>query len=270
MTLRRKLGGFSAAIGFNPLTTMNYFRGLPYYLRESANFRKKFASSESAKSFVLRRSVSFSGDRFAEAGSIRGHYFTQDLFVARRIFETKPERHIDVGSRIDGFVAHVAAFREIDVLDVRYLEVADSNLHFHQVDLMNLEPRWFESTDSLSCLHALEHFGLGRYGDPIDPDGWLKGLSSLHKILKPGGTLYLSVPTGITQRVEFNSQRVFSLEHLTPVLTKLFIVQKVTHLSSAGQLTPLQLEGRYTFKRHDASEFDCSIWELERPGVNAP
>ncbi len=269
MTFKRKLVGVAAAVGFNPLTTLNFLRGLPYYLRESFIFRRKFASSNSSDNFILRHSVSFSGDRFAEAGTTKGHYFGQDLFVARRVFAANPKRHIDVGSRIDGFVAHVASFREIDVLDVRDLSVADSNIHFHQADLMNLDASWDETTDSLSCLHALEHFGLGRYGDPIDPDGWLKGLTSLKRILKPGGTLYLSVPTGVTQRIEFNSQRVFSVEHLLPVLSKMFIVHKVTHLSSAGQLTPLQLEGLHTSKPYDVSEFDCSIWELERSGANA-
>jgi hypothetical protein len=55
------------------------------------------------------------------AGVAKGHYFHQDLLVAKYIFEAKPERHIDVGSRVDGFVAHVASFREIEVLDVRPL-----------------------------------------------------------------------------------------------------------------------------------------------------
>jgi hypothetical protein len=63
----------------------------------------------------------------------------------------------------------------------------------------------------VSCLHALEHFGLGRYGDPVDPDGWLNGLKSLATVVNEGGLLYLSVPIGI-QRIEFNAHRVFSPE----------------------------------------------------------
>ncbi|MBV5330073.1 MAG: DUF268 domain-containing protein, partial [Chlorobium sp.] len=47
--------------------------------------------------------------------------------------------------------------------------------------------------DSLSCLHALEHFGLGRYGDPIDPHGYADGLRNMVKILRQGGLFYLSV-----------------------------------------------------------------------------
>jgi hypothetical protein len=62
--------------------------------------------------------------------------------------------------------------------------------------------------DSLSCLHALEHFGLGRYGDPIDPSGFERGLCNMASLLTKGGIFYLSVPIGI-DRVEFNANRVF-------------------------------------------------------------
>ena len=113
-----------------------------------------------------------------------------------------------MGSRIDGFVAHVATFREIEVLDVRPLEpTAHANIRFRQADLMGEVDAGI--TDSLSCLHALEHFGLGRYGDPIDPHGHIKGVENLIKMLKPGGTLYISFPIGRGDEVHFNAHRVF-------------------------------------------------------------
>jgi len=60
-------------------------------------------------------------DYYDNAGSASGHYFHQDLLVASFIFKKNPSRHIDIASRIDGFVAHVASFRKIDVMDVRDL-----------------------------------------------------------------------------------------------------------------------------------------------------
>ena len=65
-----------------------------------------------------------------------------------------------------------------------------------------------EYCDSLSCLHALEHFGLGRYNDAIDPNGFERGLINMSRLLKNFGIFYLSVPIGIA-RVEFNAHRVF-------------------------------------------------------------
>ena len=46
------------------------------------------------------------------SGTAKGHYFHQDLLVAQYIFKNKPKKHVDVGSRVDGFVAHVASFLE--------------------------------------------------------------------------------------------------------------------------------------------------------------
>ena len=57
-------------------------------------------------------------------------------------------------------------------------------------------------------MHTLEHIGLGRYGDPIDPWGWVKGMEELQRVLAPGGRLYFSVPIG-KERVEFNAHRIF-------------------------------------------------------------
>ena len=110
-------------------------------------------------------------DYSANAGSYIGHYFHQDLLVAKFIYEKSPKRHIDIGSRMDGFVAHVAAFREIEVVDVRPLSRSKhENIKFTQVDFMKPQED-LGKADSVSCLHAIEHFGLGRYTDPNDVNG---------------------------------------------------------------------------------------------------
>ncbi len=65
------------------------------------------------------------------AGVAGGQYFHQDLLVAHFVANKKPRRHIDVGSRIDGFVAHIASFRSIDVLDIRDLpDTGHENIRF--------------------------------------------------------------------------------------------------------------------------------------------
>lgn len=145
-----------------------------------------------------------------DASGSLGAYFYQDRLVASWIHEANPTRHVDVGSRIDGFVGNVSVFREIDVIDIRPQPMRVPNVRFHQLDLMAALPDvWRECTDSLSCLHTIEHFGLGRYGDPLDPDGHLKGLSQLKNMVARGGLLYLSTPVG-EERIEFNAHRVFA------------------------------------------------------------
>lgn len=145
-----------------------------------------------------------------QAGSASGHYFHQDLLVASQIYKASPARHIDIGSSIDGLVAHVASFRKIEVMDVRKLnDTGHENIVFYQADLMDPNNARQNITDSLSCLHAIEHFGLGRYGDPIDPDGHKKGFINLLRMLQPEGTLYISFPIGMANAVYFNAHRIF-------------------------------------------------------------
>ena len=143
------------------------------------------------------------------AGTMNGHYFHQDLLVASMVFEDNPKRHIDVGSRIDGFVAHLASFRKVEVLDVRPMPKSEHiNLEFRQANLM--ETYGTEVTDSLSCLHAIEHFGLGRYGDPIMINGDLNGIESLIKMVKNKGRFYISFPVSKRDEVHFNAHRVYN------------------------------------------------------------
>ncbi len=156
-------------------------------------------------------------DRTATAGAVDPHYFTQDIHVARKILNAAPERHVDVGSRIDGFVSHLAVFREIDVIDLRpEPPKLDPNIRFTQGDLMCPSDDLRELTSSLSCLHTLEHLGLGRYGDKVDPNGYKTGLETLISMLRSNGTLYVSTPIGRPQ-VVFNAHRIFAPEEFVEV-----------------------------------------------------
>jgi hypothetical protein len=67
-----------------------------------------------------------------------------------------------------------------------------------------------EITDSISCLHAIEHFGLGRYGDKLDPNGYIAGFNNILKMLKPKGIMYISFPISRNNQTHFNAHRIFS------------------------------------------------------------
>lgn len=171
----------------------------------------KYQRLNSTPAFRLRLTEAFPilTDRHASAGHAEGHYFHQDLWAARKIFEARPQLHIDVGSRVDGFVAHVLTFMPVTVIDIRSLVSKIAGLTYLQDDATSLAMLGDDSVSSLSSLHAAEHFGLGRYGDPIDPDACFKFMASLQRVLAPAGKLYFSVPVG-RERVEFNAHRVFS------------------------------------------------------------
>ncbi|CAI8271842.1 MAG: Uncharacterised protein [Gammaproteobacteria bacterium] len=147
-------------------------------------------------------------DRSDTAGSARGHYFLQDIWAAQRVMAFRPDEHVDVGSRVDGFVAHTVSFcPKVTYVDIRPIATGVANLFGVEGTVCDL-PYKDGSVRSLSCLHVIEHIGLGRYGDPMDPDGWLKGLSELQRALAPGGQLLLGTPCG-RSRVVFHAHRVF-------------------------------------------------------------
>ena len=198
--LRRLYWILSEQLGMDPRKAWRSLRGLPRYLRGLQQFRATYRDRLSLTPCLH--------DWHAEGGATSNEYFWQDLVVARMVFAARPRKHVDIGSRIDGFVAHIASFREVEVFDVRPVTSTIPGIVFRQADLMRPVDGLVEYCDSLSCLHALEHFGLGRYGDPIDPDGYRAGLTNMARILAAGGTLYLAVPVGVP-RVEFNANRVF-------------------------------------------------------------
>jgi SAM-dependent methyltransferase len=202
-------------------------------------------------------------DKDEKGGVASGHYFHQDVLVARKIFEAKPNRHVDVGSRMDGFVAHVASFREIEVFDIRPVETTTKNIRFVQADFMDSKFPFANYTPSLSCLHALEHFGLGRYGDRIDKNGHLKGFGNLHACLGPGGILYFSVPIG-PLRIEFNAHRVFSLRYLLEMFKGKFDAISFSFVDDAGNLKEdVALTGDVV-DTNAGCRYGCGIFELKK------
>jgi hypothetical protein len=194
----------SAQLGIDIRRFFYFFRGLPRYLLDFIRFRSGY-NGELAFVPCLH-------DWYEEGGATKNEYFWQDFLVARMICAANPEKHVDIGSRVDGFITHVASFREIEVFDIRPMTTRIPNVLFRQADLMR-SCELVDYCDSLSCLHALEHFGLGRYGDPIDPQGAERGFTNMARMLKENGVFYLSVPVGMA-RVEFNANQVFDPLHI--------------------------------------------------------
>lgn len=175
---------------------------LPRYLAEWKIYNKKAVTQQ----ISFRDSYPCLADRVAVT-PFDPHYFFQAAWLARRLQEKRPSLHVDVGSSAMMINVLSADVKTVFV-DYRPLHVRLSNLSSLAGDILWL-PFQDGSIASLSCLHVLEHVGLGRYGDPINPDGSLLAAAELQRILKPDGRLFLSVPVG-RERVCFNAHRVFS------------------------------------------------------------
>lgn len=179
----------------------------------SLNTRTEFRAT-------LKNSYPCLKDWGGNAGTL-SYYFWQDLWASRKIFCIHPEEHYDIGSRLDGFVAHVLTFMPVTMIDVRPLPYKIEGLRFIQADATNLDGIADRSIISLSSLCAPEHFGLGRYGDPVDPEACFTALRSMQRVLAPGGHLYIAVPVGDVSGVAFNAHRIFAPELIAETLNEL-------------------------------------------------
>lgn len=246
--------------GFDPRRTIQSIRGLPHYFRDLQQIKTQVKNSE--REIPFKNPYLCLGDRFKESGSTSGHYFHQDLLVANRIFLNTPEKHVDIGSRVDGFVAHVASFRPIEVIDIRTSSNRIPNISFIQADIMTpVSDDLVSYCDSLSCLHALEHFGLGRYGDPINYDGYLLGLANIYQILKKDGKFYFSVPIG-PQRIEFNAHRVFSISYLLECLQGKFSFDQFSYVDDQGAFHQDVLLTSENIQTNFNCYYGCGIFEM--------
>ena len=149
------------------------------------------------------------------------HYLYHPAWAARILSKTRPVKHVDFSSTLN-FSTMLSAFIPVDFYDYRPADVRLSDLTSLSANLVNL-PFGNNSLESISCMHVVEHIGLGRYGDPIDYDGDLKAMRELHRVLKPNGNLLFVVPVG-KPKIMFNAHRIYSYEQIIEQFSGLELV----------------------------------------------
>lgn len=149
------------------------------------------------------------------------HYVFHTAWATRVLAETRPVQHVDVASSLY-FVSSISAFIPTRFIDYRPAELNLSGLSCEAGTLMAL-PFGSGTLPSLSCMHVIEHVGLGRYGDPFDYDGDLKAVAELVRVLAPGGHLLLVVPIGGEARIQFNAHRIYTYQQVLDMVPGLEI-----------------------------------------------
>jgi len=150
------------------------------------------------------------------------HYFYQDIWAARHVARFAPERHVDVGSRVD-YVGFLTAITQVTFVDIRPLEAQIDGLQSVAGSVLAM-PFEDATVTSISCLHVAEHIGLGRYGDPLDPEGTVKAAAELARVLAPGGQLLFSGPVGLP-RTCFNAHRIHTPREVVSMFAGLELTQ---------------------------------------------
>lgn len=150
------------------------------------------------------------------------HYVYHPAWAARIVARNSPEKHVDISSMLQ-FSTIVSAFVPVEFYDYRPAQLKLSGHKSEHGDLTNLSfPS--DSIRSLSCMHTLEHIGLGRYGDPIDPQGDIKAADELARVLAPGGSFIFVTPVG-KSKLEFNAHRIYSYEQVLALFPTLKLVE---------------------------------------------
>lgn len=183
----------------------------------------KFKSSKEQKRFSIKLSDLYPQikDKTIKT-NFDYHYVYQTGWAIRKIKEINPSFHVDISSTLY-FIAGLSAFIKTKFYDYRPANLNLSNLETGSEDLTKLS---FEdkSINSLSCLHTIEHIGLGRYGDPIDPNGDIKAAKELQRVLSKNGHLIFVTPLG-KPKIEFNAHRIYSYEMILEMFNKLELLE---------------------------------------------
>jgi len=199
-------------------------------------------------------------DIYSNAGTASGHYFHQDIWAAKKIYDAKPKKHLDLGSRIDGFIAHLLVFRSVDVIDIRTLDSKVLGLNFIQSDFTKQTDEDLSEMkyDSLSCLHAIEHFGLGRYGDQLNFDSWKLALNRIQAALRANGTLYISCPIGDIQSIQFNAHRIFNPKYFASYMESIgFELKEFSYIDDSGEF-----HNSVECKEYLGLDYGCGCFEF--------
>lgn len=181
------------------------------FLRQFILFKREMATDKHRKFAVQWKDRLVKLDDNTGTSSFDAHYVYHTAWAARILRENSVLSHIDISSYIY-FSAIVSAFIPVKFYDFRPAHINLSQFQSGKADLLNLD---FESNSisSLSCMHVVEHIGLGRYGDKLEVDGDLKAMNELSRVMKPGGQLLFVVPVG-KPAIRFNAHRIYDPEEV--------------------------------------------------------
>lgn len=187
------------------------------------------------------------------------HYIYHPAWAARIVNRLQPTEHTDISSTLH-FCTILSAFVPVRFYDYRPAELNLPNLSSEHADLIAL-PFEDNSILSLSCMHTVEHIGLGRYGDQIDPLGDLKAMHELRRVLAPGGSLLFVVPIG-KPKLMFNAHRIYSYAQITEYFAGLELKQFsliLDDMAAGGIVTDASRE------LADAQSYGCGCFWFRKP-----
>lgn len=188
------------------------------------------------------------------------HYVYHCAWAIRMLEKYGIKKHTDISSSLM-FCAMASSNIKIAHYDFRIPNIELSNLTVGREDLSNLTFA-NDSIDSLSCMHVIEHIGLGRYGDPLNPDGDLVASRELSRVLAKDGLLFLVVPVGKVSVVRFNAHRIYSYDAVLEMFNTLAL-ESFSFVNDDSEPPRLKIDAL----RSDtlSSNYGCGCFVFRRP-----
>lgn len=178
-------------------------------------------------------------EMYFEAGEHPASYIDAECaFTSRLLHEIEPQRILDIGSHrtyILGLLAHFP----VTTIDVRSRRPAFDQETTITSDAKHLQVD-DESFNAVVSLCAVEHFGLGRYGDDLDMSADSQAFAEMIRVLKPSGHLIFS--TTITRgrpTLAFNGHRIYSYEMIHRLCRGLVLREETFYSRRAAEVGPI-------------------------------
>ena len=191
------------------------------YIFDYRTFKKMSRNNPPRFSLSWNRRRPLLTEKTSDFGFDR-HYVYHPAWAARILAETRPAKHVDISSSLI-FNAVASAFVPIDFYEYRPADLHLSGFSAKHADITKL-PFDDNSVESISCMHVIEHVGLGRYGDPLDPEGDVRAINELKRVVAVGGSILFVVPIG-DDVIEFNAHRLYTIDQVKSLFSDLTLVQ---------------------------------------------
>ena len=187
------------------------------------------------------------------------HYLYHTAWASRVLFKIKPKIHYDFASDLR-FVTIISSFVKIVQYNLSIPTIKLNNLEFRSTDLTKMKNIKSNSLKSVSCMHVVEHIGLGRYGDKINPTGDKMAINELIRVLAPGGNLLFVTPIG-KPKIFFNAHRVYAYENVLKFFSTL-ILKEFSFISDNAFYSGLELFPRIS--KIEKNNYGCGCFWFKK------
>jgi hypothetical protein len=152
------------------------------------------------------------------------NYFNTEMQVIMKKYKDHLESQslVVIGTQLPwieaiGYALTASKITTLDYTRKKYETDRLEWLHVNDyLDDLISDKKQIEEFDNAASFSSIEHSGLGRYGDPLSPDGDIDAVRQVHCMLKPDGLFFLGLPASNddSSYIEFNAHRFYGSKRL--------------------------------------------------------